>query len=124
MGKVHKQKTLDPGHDGCYLTGATSRYLPGRTELAATMTLLGILGRAAARPRLIGSMLRAGWRFRARGWWRRPPFLPVPPSEYVEWRLHTAYGDTGREPTGEEMERYVRWANRLYRGRRARGGVT
>jgi hypothetical protein len=86
------------------------------------MTLVGLLGQAVARPRLFGAMLRAAWRFRARGWWRRPPFLPVPPSEYLRWRLHTAYGDTGRGPTGEEMERYVRWANRLQRGRPRRGG--
>jgi hypothetical protein len=63
-------------------------------------------------------LLRAAWRFRARGWWRRPPFLPLPPREYLDWRLHTAYGDGGQEPTAEEMERYVRWANRMYRDRR------
>jgi hypothetical protein len=94
---------------------------PGRTELASTMTLLGILGRVVARPRLLGSMLRAGWRFRARAWWRRPPFLPVPPPEYLEWRLHTAYGDAGQAPTVDELERYVRWANRLHSGRHGRG---
>jgi hypothetical protein len=88
------------------------------------MSLTGIVGRAAARPRLFASMMRMGWRFRARRWWRRPPFLPLPPSEYLEWRLHTAYGDTGREPSVEEMERYVRWANHLHRGRRGREGGT
>jgi hypothetical protein len=25
-------------------------------------------------------------------WYRRPPFIPVPPPAYVEWRLKTAYG--------------------------------
>ena len=61
-------------------------------------------------------MLRAAWRFRARGWWRRRPFLPLPPPEYLEWRLHTAYGDDG-EPSPDELERYVAWANRMHRTR-------
>jgi hypothetical protein len=88
---------------------------------AVTMTLGGILGRAMSRPRLLVAMVRAAWRFRARGWWRRPPFLPVPPPEYVEWRMHTAYGDQGRAPTALEMERYVRWANRMHGARRGAG---
>ncbi|MFW5947591.1 MAG: hypothetical protein ACOCUW_03775, partial [Gemmatimonadota bacterium] len=79
--------------------------------------LLRLAGRALVRPRLLVSMLRAAWRFRARGWWRRPPFLPVPPAEYLEWRLQTAYGDDGREPTIQELDRYLRWANRLHRTR-------
>jgi hypothetical protein len=35
-----------------------------------------------------------GYYFRtvARDWYRRPPFLPVPPQKYVAWRLQTAYG--------------------------------
>lgn len=70
------------------------------------------------RPRLIAALLRAAWRFRARGWWRRPPFLPLPPRDYVDWRMHTAYGDDGRQPTGAELARYVRWANRMHRSRR------
>jgi hypothetical protein len=92
--------------------------------MAKTTSLLGILGRAVAHPRLLGGLARAAWRFRARGWWRRPPFLPLPPREYVEWRLHTAYGDGGRGPTAAELDAYVRWANRIYRTRRRSAGRT
>lgn len=83
------------------------------------MDFVKIILRAALRPRAMAAMLAAAWRFRARDWWRRPPFLPLPPAEYVEWRLHTAYGDEGRLPTGEELDRYLRWANRMHRTRRA-----
>ena len=79
--------------------------------------MLGIAGRAITRPRLLASLIRAAWRFRARGWWRRPPFLPIPPRRYLEWRMHTAYGDDGRAPTVDELDRYIRWANRMYRSR-------
>lgn len=90
--------------------------------MADPTSILPILGRALRRPALLGSLLRAAWRFRARGWWRRPPFLPVPPPEYLEWRLHTAYGDEGRSPTAGEMEAYVRWADRMHRTRGGGGG--
>lgn len=86
--------------------------------MAGTRGLAGILGTAALRPALLRGLLGAAWRFRARGWWRRPPFLPVPPREYLDWRMHTAYGDDGRLPTTGEIERYVRWANRMHRTRR------
>ena len=25
-------------------------------------------------------------------WYRKPPFLPLPPTPYIRWRLRTAYG--------------------------------
>jgi len=27
-----------------------------------------------------------------RGWWRKKPFLPIPPKDYLAWRWYTAYG--------------------------------
>lgn len=90
--------------------------------MANSTAPIHLLGRAFRRPGLLAAMLRAAWRFRGRGWWRRPPFLPVPPREYLEWRWHTAFGDGGREPTIDEIERYVRWANRMHGTRRIGGG--
>lgn len=78
--------------------------------------LARLLARALRSPRLLLLMLRTAWVFRARDWYRRPPFLPVPPVEYLEWRWHTAYGDGGAEPTMEELERYLRWVVRMQRG--------
>jgi len=75
--------------------------------------LVRLAGRALARPRLLGPLLRAAWRFRARTWYRRPPFLPLPPALYLAWRQHTAYGDERAVPTAAELERYLRWAERM-----------
>jgi len=25
-------------------------------------------------------------------WYRKPPFVPIPPRTYIRWRLRTAYG--------------------------------
>ena len=38
------------------------------------------------------ALFRFYCRIVARDWYRRPPFLPLPPSNYLRWRLHTAYG--------------------------------
>jgi len=32
-------------------------------------------------------------------WYRRFPFLPLPPRNFIAWRLHTAYGNQ-RPPIG------------------------
>jgi hypothetical protein len=63
---------------------------------------------ALARPRLILPLLSAGWRFRRRGWYRIPPFLPIPTQAYINWRMYTAYGPAGR-PSPDELARYLRW---------------
>lgn len=71
---------------------------------------------ALARPRLIPRMLAAGWAFRARRWYVRPPFLPLPPSSYMRWRMETAYGDRHAVPPQEDLARYLTWAARMRRG--------
>ena len=68
---------------------------------------------AIRRPRLIPYLLRAGWAFRARAWYRHPPFLPIPPRSYMAWRMETAFGDPDALPTPEELERYLVWTARM-----------
>lgn len=44
------------------------------------------------------------------GWWRRAPFLPVPPAGYLRFRLETAYGGDGRRPIrAEDVITYLEW---------------
>ncbi|HEX6587615.1 MAG TPA: hypothetical protein VF039_01230 [Longimicrobiales bacterium] len=69
---------------------------------------------ALTRPRLWPSMLGAAWRFRRSGWYRKPPFVPLPPATYLAWRMHTAYGESG-QPRAVEVERYLRWSARMSR---------
>ncbi len=65
--------------------------------------------RAAVRPRLALDLLRLLWAFRARGWYRRWPFLPLPPAEYIRWRMYTAYGDERTVPPVNDVVRFARW---------------
>lgn len=75
------------------------------TPIQWRMAVLGL-----KRPWLVPAILGAAWAFRARGWWRRPPFLPLPPPSYLRWRMETAYGDPEAVPSDEELSRYLRWA--------------
>ena len=68
--------------------------------------------RALRDPTLAADLLRVAWRFRARGWYRRFPFLPLPSRKYVQWRMHTAYGDYDARPPVEDVIRYARWVGR------------
>ena len=70
-------------------------------------------GLALRRPTLLPHLMGAAWAFRARGWWKRPPFLPLPPAAYMRWRMETAYGDPGAVPSDEELERFLRWATEM-----------
>jgi hypothetical protein len=38
------------------------------------------------------ALFRYYWRLVPHDWIRRRPFLPVPPSNYLQWRMRTAYG--------------------------------
>ena len=77
-----------------------------------TRVTLALMLRALRHPRLAGDLVRVAWRFRARGWYRRFPFLPLPARDYVRWRMYTAYGDDEAVPPAEDIERYARWASR------------
>ena len=74
--------------------------------------ILGLTIRARTSPSLARDLLRVSWRFRSRRWFLRPPFLPLPSSEYTRWRMYTAYGDEHAVPPIDDVIRYARWAGR------------
>jgi len=80
-----------------------------RTPTSWPSLSLRLALRALAQPRLGVDLLRLAWSFRARGWYRSPPFLPLPPREYIRWRMFTAYGDEAAVPPLEDVVRFARW---------------
>ena len=68
------------------------------------------------RPALWGEAARAGLATAARGWWRRPPFLPTPDARYLDWRVGTAYGRPDADPPEDDVAAYLRWRTRMRRG--------
>jgi hypothetical protein len=71
-----------------------------------------LLLRALVNPALAAALLRTAWRFRQREWYLRLPFLPLPPAEFLRWRMYTAYGDEGAVPPVADVIRFARWATR------------
>lgn len=80
-----------------------------------------LLLEALARPGLWPGLAGLAWRFRRRRWYARPPFLPLPPPEYLRWRLETAFGGDARAPAGL-LRRYVRWSREQARAARVGAG--
>lgn len=76
---------------------------------------------ALRRPRLWPALLGAAWAFRPRGWYRKPPFLPLPSKAYMGWRLETAYGEPDAVPPQDEIERFVTWSADMRRRMRPPG---
>lgn len=69
--------------------------------------------RALLNPRVAVDLLSLAWAFRGRAWYRKPPFLPVPPRDYIAWRMYTAYGNENAVPTTEEVIRFAQWRRKL-----------
>ncbi len=50
------------------------------------------------------------------GWWKRPPFLPIPNEDLVNWRLTTAYGSTDTALDEADLVAYLEWRRQVARG--------
>lgn len=109
----HALQRSHPGHHpvsaghAVTATATTVNHSRGWGALILALTI-----RAVVSPRVARALLVVAWRFRARRWFARPPFLPLPSGEYVRWRLYTAYGDERAVPPVADVIRYAHWASR------------
>lgn len=85
----------------------------GRSSWLGLATALAL--RAVINPRVALDLLTLAWAMRRRGWYGSPPFLPLPPREYLAWRLYTAYGDERAVPPLEDVLRFARWRRHITR---------
>ncbi len=79
------------------------------TERRRGRWLAGAARAVAAHPSLWLTAIRQVFVLAAPGWWRRPPFLPLPDPAYLEFRLVTAYGDPQRAPEPQDIVTYLHW---------------
>jgi hypothetical protein len=78
----------------------------GIAPLVSAATVLAVL----RRPDLWVTAVRVSLRLAPRGWWRRPPYLPLPSPAYLRFRLVTAYGgDGGHPPDPADLVAYLEW---------------
>ena len=73
---------------------------------------LPVVAAVARTPRLWGTALAQMRRLAPRGWWRRPPFLPLPDRDYLRFRLQTMYGAAERTPETNDVLDYLWWCKR------------
>ena len=64
------------------------------------------------RPWLWPTAIGAVFAFARDGWWRQPPFLPIPDGDVLEWRVTTAYGRPDMALVPEDVVSYLRWRRR------------
>jgi hypothetical protein len=69
------------------------------------------VGRLARHPGLWPTALVQAGRLSRPGWWRRPPFLPVPDRDYLRFRLETQYGRGALASRfdPDDLVVYLRW---------------
>jgi hypothetical protein len=77
------------------------------------MRLVRLVVAVAGEPELWPTAVRQLWRLAPTGWWRRPPFLPVPDRDYLGFRLQTMYGDTTRDPASTDLLTWLRWCRQF-----------
>jgi len=94
--------------------------LPGAGARSRTGGASAYWARAAAlvvaRPHLWRTALRQARRLARPGWWRRPPFLPVPDADYLAFRFETQYGGDGTLPVGadpHDLVDYLEWCRTM-----------
>jgi hypothetical protein len=67
-----------------------------------------------ARPSLWTTAARQARRLARPEWWRRPPFLPVPDREYLEFRFATQYGtESAVRPDPRDLVTYLEWCREM-----------
>jgi hypothetical protein len=78
-----------------------------------------ILGAVLRRPHLWVTALRQLLRLVPSGWYTRSPFLPVPPADYMEFRLVTQYGGEHgvAQATASDVVAYLKWCKQWNDGR-------
>jgi hypothetical protein len=68
-----------------------------------------IAAAVARRPSLWPTAARQARRTARPGWWKRPPFVPLPTDEYLHFRTVTQYGETERPPHPGDVVDYLAW---------------
>ena len=64
-------------------------------------------------PQLWPTAARQVARLTVPGWWRWPPFLPLPDRDYLGFRLQTMYGDAARAPEAADLLTWLRWCRQF-----------
>lgn len=79
--------------------------------------LKGLTRYVLRHPSQLPAVVEAGWRLRARRWWRSAPFLPLPDRAYWNFRMVTATGSANGPMRVEDIIHAAQWSRRQRVGR-------
>lgn len=77
--------------------------------MSPTRTFLHAASAILPRPWLWLTALRQVRRFAPNGWWRRPPFLPLPDRDLLAFRATTQYGDPEHPADADDLVSWLEW---------------
>ena len=68
-----------------------------------------VAGLLASRPGLWVTAFRQSFRLAKSGWWKEPPFFPIPANEFIEFRSKTQYGTLEMEIEASDALAWLIW---------------
>ena len=68
-----------------------------------------VIAKVLTRPGLWAVAIRQIFRLARPRWWARAPFLPVPPSDYLAFRMVTQYGSPDAVMSPDDVISYLQW---------------
>lgn len=77
---------------------------------------IAMISAVVRHPTLWTTAWRVGRRTARRGWWHRPPFLPLPSGPYRDFRMVTQYGDADAPIVAHDVIAYLQWCRRQHNG--------
>ena len=86
----------------------------GRSRAVPRLVPPNTVAAVARRPGLWLPALSAASAHVPSGWWRRPPFLPLPDRRWLRFRTVTAYGGDGTQPLrADDVVAWLEWRRRF-----------
>lgn len=84
-----------------------SRVLP--RSLASNVWVVAGTRAVVSRPDLWVEAVRMVKRLAVPGWWKQWPPIPLPPDDYLKFRLQTDRGDAQSQPDAQQLVAYLEW---------------
>lgn len=81
----------------------------GLSPVSAVSLVPAVAGALARRPGLWGTAARALVLTAAPGWWRRPPFAPLPSGDWLAFRLECATGRRDGQLAPQDVVAWLEW---------------
>ena len=81
-------------------------------------TLIRAVSVVVLHPSLWVTAVRELRLFTPRRWWSQRPFLPLPDSALLRFRMVTAYGDAEARFLADDLITWLRWCRAWHRQRR------